>query len=76
VVGETEVIRDPDTGEVLDESVNEIARLRAVTVKEKLTICEVVSGNAGAIKKGQGAETLGCASGTRPCTRGGRPACC
>ena len=56
VVGETEVIRDPDTGEVLDESVNEIARLRAATVKEKLTICDVVSGSAGAVKKGQGVQ--------------------
>ncbi len=56
VVGEMEVIRDPDTGEVLDESVSEIARLKAVTVKEKLTICDVVSGSAGAIEKGQGVQ--------------------
>jgi curli biogenesis system outer membrane secretion channel CsgG len=56
VVGESEVIRDPDTGEVLDESVTEIARLQASTVKEKLTICTVVSGNAGAIKKGMGIQ--------------------
>ena len=56
VVGEMDVIRDPDTGEVLDESVNEIARLKAATVKEKLTICDVVSGSAGAIKKGQGVQ--------------------
>ena len=54
VVGETEVIRDPDTGEVLDESVNEIAVLRADDVKEKLTICSVVSGDAGAIERGMG----------------------
>ena len=56
VVGETEVIRDPDTGEVLDESVTEVARLRAATVKEKLTICDVTSGSAGAVKKGQGVQ--------------------
>ena len=56
MVGEMDVIRDPDTGEVLDESVNEIARLRAATVKEKLTICDVVSGSAGAVKKGQGVQ--------------------
>lgn len=54
VVGEMEVIRDPDTGEVLDESVTEVARLEAETVREKLSICKVVSGNAGAVKKGQG----------------------
>ena len=52
VVGDKTVIRDPDTGEVLDESVTEIARLRADTVKEKLSICSVVSGNAGGIHKG------------------------
>ena len=56
VVGETTVIRDPDTGEVLDESVTEVARLRAATVKEKLTICDVTSGSAGAVKKGQGVQ--------------------
>ena len=56
VVGEMSVIRDPDTGEVLDESVTEVARLKAATVKEKLTICDVVSGSAGAIKKGQGVQ--------------------
>ncbi|MEE8525571.1 MAG: CsgG/HfaB family protein [Thermoanaerobaculia bacterium] len=56
VVGEMDVIRDPDTGEVLDESVTEIARLQAATVKEKLTICDVVSGDASAVKKGQGVQ--------------------
>ena len=52
VVGEAEVIRDPDTGEVLDESLTEIARIRADRVKEKLSICSVVSGDAAAVKKG------------------------
>lgn len=52
VVGKETIIRDPDTGEVLDSSVQELARLRADTVKEKLSICSVVSGNAGAVKKG------------------------
>lgn len=54
VVGTMEVIRDPGTGEVLDESVIEIARLEAVTVREKLTICKVVSGDAAAVAIGQG----------------------
>ncbi|MDX1644074.1 MAG: CsgG/HfaB family protein [Thermoanaerobaculia bacterium] len=51
-VGESMVIRDPDTGEVLDESVKEVAQIRCDTIKEKLSICSVVSGNAGAIQKG------------------------
>lgn len=59
VVGKMEVIRDPDTGEVLDESVTEVARLQAATVKEKLTICDVVSGSAGSVKKGQGVQVPG-----------------
>jgi curli biogenesis system outer membrane secretion channel CsgG len=52
VVGNADVIRDPDTGEVLDSSMNEIARLRADDVKEKLSICSVVSGSASQVQKG------------------------
>ena len=52
VAGEANIVRDPDTGEVLDQSVNEVARLQVSQVKEKLSICTVKSGNAGAIKKG------------------------
>jgi len=52
VVGEANVVRDPDTGEVLDSSVKEVARLQVTAVKEKLSICTVKSGNAGAIRKG------------------------
>ena len=59
VVGVAEVIRDPDTGEVLAEDINEIARLQAATVKEKLTICNVVSGNAAAVRKGHGVQPAG-----------------
>jgi curli biogenesis system outer membrane secretion channel CsgG len=51
-VGDVEVIRDPDTGEVLDEDMTEICQIRAATVKEKLTICEVTSGNAADVEKG------------------------
>lgn len=51
-VGESMVIRDPATGEVLDESVQEVARIRCDTVKEKLSICAVVSGDAAAVEKG------------------------
>ena len=52
VVGEANVVRDPDTGEVLDNNVKELARLEVAQVKEKLSICTVKSGNASAIKKG------------------------
>jgi curli biogenesis system outer membrane secretion channel CsgG len=51
-VGEVEVLRDPDTGEVLDESMTEFARLKVDQVKEKLSICSVVSGDASAVSKG------------------------
>ncbi len=52
VVGKREVIRDPDTGEILDEEVSEVARIQASRVKEKLSICDVVGGNPAAIHKG------------------------
>lgn len=52
IVGEAKILRDPSTGEVLDETVSEIARLQVVTVKEKLSICQVVNGDAGAVTKG------------------------
>ncbi len=50
VVGTVDVIHDPDTGEVLDESMNELARLSCGTVKEKLSICDVSSG--GSVERG------------------------
>lgn len=52
VVGTVEVIRDPDTGEVLDEDMTELCRIQASQVKEKLTICTVVEGDGGAVSKG------------------------
>jgi curli biogenesis system outer membrane secretion channel CsgG len=51
-VGEVEVLRDPDTGEVLDESMTQIATLKVDQVKEKLSICSVTSGDAAAVAKG------------------------
>ncbi len=51
-VGEVEILRDPDTGEVLDESMTEIARLKVSQVKEKISICEVTSGEKSAVSKG------------------------
>ena len=52
IVGKTDIIRDPGTGEVLDESVNEVARLQVDTVKDKLSICEVVNGDIGSVTNG------------------------
>lgn len=57
VVGEVTVIRDPDSGEILDRDMKELARLTASEVKEKLTICTVASGSAAAIKKGMEIHT-------------------
>ena len=51
-VGEVEVLRDPATGEVLDESMTEVARLKVSQVKEKLSIAEVTLGNVSAVAKG------------------------
>jgi len=51
-VGEVEVIRDPDTGEILDEDMTEICQIRASEVKEKLSICDVTSGNSADLQKG------------------------
>jgi len=52
VVGEVEVIRDPDTGEVLLEDMTQIATLQVSQVMEKLSICSVTSGDVGAVAKG------------------------
>jgi curli biogenesis system outer membrane secretion channel CsgG len=49
-VGTVDVIRDPETGEKLDESLNEVATLRVDSVKEKLSICSVTSG--GGVERG------------------------
>jgi len=57
VVGDAEIIRDPDSGEVLDSSLKEIARLEVSQVKEKLSICTVASGKATAVRKGMAVHT-------------------
>ncbi|MCD4749845.1 MAG: CsgG/HfaB family protein [Thermoanaerobaculales bacterium] len=51
-VGDVEVIRDPDTGEILDESMTILATLETTRVKEKLSICSVTLGDAAGIEKG------------------------
>lgn len=57
IVGEMDILRDPDTGEVLDESVIEVARIRVTQVREKVAICEVISGDVSAVKEGQGVQS-------------------
>jgi curli biogenesis system outer membrane secretion channel CsgG len=52
IVGSAVVLRDPTTGEVLDEMVTERARIRVVSIKEKISICEVISGNSDSINQG------------------------
>jgi hypothetical protein len=43
-VGSAEVLRDPGTGEVLDNSFTEKAEIQVDSVKEKVAICSIVSG--------------------------------
>jgi curli biogenesis system outer membrane secretion channel CsgG len=52
LVGESDVIRDPETGEVLDERLSEVARLEVEIVEEKLSICAVTSGDLASIERG------------------------
>lgn len=54
VVGTTETIRDPDSGEVLDSSVEEVARIEVTQAKEKLSIAKVTSGKSASVRKGMG----------------------
>jgi curli biogenesis system outer membrane secretion channel CsgG len=44
-VGTSEVLRDPATGETLDVAFTEKGQIRAETVKEKISICSVISGD-------------------------------
>ena len=49
-VGEITVLRDPDTGEMLDQSVEKVGTIKVVNVKEKIGICSVLTGSG--IEKG------------------------
>jgi curli biogenesis system outer membrane secretion channel CsgG len=57
-VGDVEVIRDPDTGEILDEDMTELCKIQASEVKEKITICTVVQGSGAAVGKGMKVHPL------------------
>ena len=52
LVGQVEVIRDPDTGEILYEDMTTIGTIKVDKLKEKLSICSVTSGDASQIDKG------------------------
>ena len=58
IVGSAEIIRDPDSGEVLDTNVTEVARLEVTEAKEKLSIAKVTKGNTTAIRKGMEVSAL------------------
>lgn len=49
-VGRATVLRDPDTGEVLDTSLQKRGAIKVTKVKQKISICTLVSGSG--IKKG------------------------
>lgn len=49
-VGSSQVLRDPDTGEVLDQAMETMGTIQVVTLKEKLSICKLIEGNG--IKRG------------------------
>lgn len=49
-VGTSTVLRDPDTGEILDETVEKVASIQAKTVKEKIATCEITQGSG--VEKG------------------------
>jgi hypothetical protein len=44
-VGSSEVLRDPATGETLDVAFTEKGQIKVVSVKEKIAICAVVTGD-------------------------------
>lgn len=50
IVGELDETVDPDTGEVLDRSVKEIATIRVTGVKEKIATCQASTGGDKVVK--------------------------
>ncbi|MCG8459936.1 MAG: hypothetical protein MI919_26950, partial [Holophagales bacterium] len=52
-VGESEVIRG-ENGEILDEIVEERAQIEIVRVKDKVSICKVISGDPTILAEGMG----------------------
>ena len=51
-VGKETEIADPDTGEVLDSELTKVAKIKVVSVKEKVATCTVIEGKG--VEKGMG----------------------
>jgi len=49
IVGEPDIVRDPDTGEIIDELIRERARIKVVQVSDRTAICTLVNGDVGQI---------------------------
>jgi len=49
-VGKADILRDPDTGEVLDQSLDKVGTIQVIKVKKKIAICKVTQGQG--MKKG------------------------
>ena len=49
-VGELEVLRDPDTGELLDQTMDRVGSIQVKKLKDKIAICDVIRGSG--IEKG------------------------
>jgi curli biogenesis system outer membrane secretion channel CsgG len=52
IVGESEILRDPDTGEFLDEVIHERARIKIVQINDRTATCTVVTGDPSQIVTG------------------------
>jgi curli biogenesis system outer membrane secretion channel CsgG len=52
IAGESEILRDPDTGEFLEEVLNERARIKVVQLNDRTAVCTVVNGEPGHIVTG------------------------
>ena len=50
VIGMSESITDPDTGEVLDTEIEQVGKIKAEKVKEKISYCDIIEGK-GKIKR-------------------------
>ncbi len=53
-VGKSEELTDPDTGEVLDRTLEKVGAIKVDTVREKVAICSAIDG-ADKIQKGMSA---------------------
>jgi curli biogenesis system outer membrane secretion channel CsgG len=49
IVGDLDVLRDPDTGEVIEALIHERARVKVVRLTDRTAVCSIVSGTASQI---------------------------